>query len=98
MLGGRITAQAEVQIASESLARAKEGSLAAHRSAQLALESLQLSTLAWRAGASTNLDVVDAERRARDAETLAVQAEDAVLQAQLELLVASGHFPDALGG
>ena len=98
VLGGRITAQAEVRIASESLARAKEGSLAAHRSAQLAAESLQLSTLAWRAGASTNLEVVDAERRARDAETLAVQAEDAVLQAQLELLVASGHFPEALDG
>ena len=45
------------------------------------------------AGATTNLDVVDAERRARDAATAVVGAEDAVRQAWLETLVARGVLP-----
>jgi len=54
---------------------------------------LQLATTSYRAGATTNIDVVDAEQRARDADTAAVQAEDAVRQSRLDLLAATGHFP-----
>ena len=50
-------------------------------------------TLAYRAGAITNLDVIDAERQARDAATQATIAEDAARQARLDLLAASGKFP-----
>ena len=39
------------------------------------------------------LEVIDAERRSRDAETAAVVAEDAARQARLDLLAASGRFP-----
>jgi outer membrane protein TolC len=39
------------------------------------------------------IEVVDAERRARDADSAAVIAEDAVRQARLDLLVAAGQFP-----
>jgi outer membrane protein TolC len=48
---------------------------------------------AWRAGATTSLDVVDAERTARDADSAAVIAEDAARQARLDLLAAAGKFP-----
>jgi outer membrane protein TolC len=39
------------------------------------------------------LEVIDAERQARDAETLAAVAEDAARQARLDMLAASGRFP-----
>ena len=43
--------------------------------------------------ASTNLEVIDAERRARDAVVTAALSEDAARQARLDLLAASGSFP-----
>jgi outer membrane protein TolC len=66
---------------------------AAKESAKQAGEALELATLAYRAGATTNLEVIDAERRARDAELVAVLAEDNARQARLDFLVASGAFP-----
>ena len=56
-------------------------------------QAFDLANLAYRNGATTNLEVVDAERRARDADTVAVVAEDASRQARLDLLAASGRFP-----
>jgi outer membrane protein TolC len=44
-------------------------------------------------GATTNLEVIDAQRSARDAETRRALAEDAVQRAKLDLLVALGRFP-----
>lgn len=55
--------------------------------------TLSLANLAYSAGATTNLEVIDAERRARDAETQAVIAEDNARQARLDPLSASGRFP-----
>src|SRR6266545_5560165 len=54
-------------------------------------ERLALVSEAYRAGATTSLDVVDAEQRARDADTAAVVAEDAVRQGRLDLLSAAGR-------
>ena len=61
--------------------------------ARLANEALRLATLAYIAGATTNLEVIDAERQARDAETQEEVAADNARQAQLDLLAASGRFP-----
>ncbi len=66
---------------------------AAEDAARLANESLELATAAYRAGATTNLEIIDAERRARDAETSAAIAEDNARQARLDLLASSGRFP-----
>ena len=41
----------------------------------------------------TNIEVIDAERQARDAESQVALAEDAARQARLDLLVATGAFP-----
>lgn len=87
-------ARSEVRVAFEALQRTDEALLRAREASSLAVESLQLSQLAYRAGATSNIEVVDAERRARDAETEAAVAEDGARQARLDLLAASGRFPD----
>ncbi len=63
------------------------------RAAQQAHRALDIVQQAFKAGATTSLDVTDAERTARDADTSAVVAEDAVRQSRLDLLVATGRFP-----
>ena len=56
-------------------------------------EVLKITIVAFEAGASTNIEVIDAQRSARDLETAVTQAEDRVRQARLDLLVALGRFP-----
>lgn len=86
-------ARSEVRVAFEAVQRADDALAQAREASKLAQESLELSQLAYRAGATSNLEVVDAERRARDAETDAAVAEDASRQARLDLLAAAGRFP-----
>jgi len=86
-------AQSDVRTSFEALRRADDALKAARDAAQLSQEALRLANIAYRAGATTNLEVIDAERRARDAELLAALAEDASRQARLDLLAASGRFP-----
>jgi len=61
--------------------------------AQLAEDAMHLAEVAYRAGASTNLELIDAQRVARDAETQANLAENNERQAILDFLAASGRFP-----
>ncbi len=86
-------ATAEVRAAIAQVTQADEALSAARDAATQARRTLELSQQAMRAGASTNIEVVDAERRARDAETAMALAEDASRQARLEVLAASGKFP-----
>ncbi len=86
-------ARSEVRTAFEQVTHADLALGSARDAARLATESMELANVAYRAGATTNLEVIDAERRARDAEVQAVLAEDAARQARLDLLVASGRFP-----
>jgi len=91
--GVRRQAASDVRAAVEEMERAGAALSAAREAARLAGEGVKLTDLAYRAGASTNIEVIDAERRARDAETAVAVAEDAERQALLDLLVASGRFP-----
>lgn len=86
-------ARSEVRLSYETVRRGEAALLESRRAAQRAVEALQLANRAYQAGATGNLEVIDAERRARDAETGAIVAEDAVRQARLDLLAATGHFP-----
>jgi outer membrane protein TolC len=72
---------------------ADQGLIAAREAARLAKRASALASLAYQAGATTNIEVIDAARRERDADVAAAQAEDAARQARLDLLVASGRFP-----
>ena len=86
-------AQAEIRANFEAMIRADLALASARDAARLARRAMELATLAYKAGATTNLEVIDAARSARDADTAAAQAEDLSRQARLDLLVASGRFP-----
>jgi outer membrane protein len=86
-------ARSEVRVALSSVEQADASLAASQRASELATQALQMANIAYEAGASTNLEVIDAERRARDAATTVVVAEDAARQARLDLLAASGRFP-----
>jgi outer membrane protein len=86
-------AQSEVRVAFEAMLRADQGLVAAQEAAELARRAYELATLAYQAGATGNLEVIDAAHRVRDADGDAAQAEDVARHARLDLLVASGRFP-----
>lgn len=86
-------AKSEVRLGFETMRRADESLVAARDAAKLSREALELAEVAYRAGATSNIEVVDAERRAEEAETAAALAEDAARQARLDLLAACGRFP-----
>lgn len=86
-------ARSEVRVAFQSMRSADEALVQAKEAAALAKEALELAQLAYRSGATSNIEVVDAERRAADAETEAAVAEDNARQARLDLFVAAGKFP-----
>jgi outer membrane protein TolC len=85
--------RSDLRVAGEEIRRADEAMRSAQAAADLAHQALDLANLAYHAGATTNIEVTDAERRARDADSAVVIAEDNVRQARLDLLVAAGQFP-----
>ena len=86
----------EVRAAVDNVERTTAAVERQRNSASLAEDAMRLADIAYRAGASTNLELIDAQRRARDAETLANIAEDNQRQAYIDLLAASGRFPAQL--
>jgi outer membrane protein len=86
-------ASSDVRTAVDNMERTAAAVERQRNSARLAEDAMRLADIAYRAGASTNLELIDAQRRARDAETLAVIAEDNQRQAAIDLLAASGRFP-----
>ncbi|HEY0782508.1 MAG TPA: TolC family protein [Thermoanaerobaculia bacterium] len=91
--GAVVQARSDVRTATEAIRLADEGLASARNASRQAHDALDISNLSYSAGASTSLDVLDSERRARDADNAAAVAEDAARQARLDLLVASGRFP-----
>ena len=91
--GGAAPGAAEMRVSFEAMLRADQALVAARESTRLAHRAYDLATIAYRAGATTNLEVIDAARVSRDADTADAQAEDLARQARLDLLVASGRFP-----
>ncbi len=86
-------ARSDVRTAYANLQHALAGLEQNRRAAEQAHTALDLVTQAFQAGATTSLDVTDAERTARDADSAAVVAEDGVRQSRLDLLAAIGRFP-----
>jgi outer membrane protein TolC len=86
-------ARSDVRTAFSNLGHASAALDQSKRAADRAHTSLSLVEQAFQAGATTSLDVTDAERTARDADSAAVIAEDAVRQSRLDLLTAVGRFP-----
>lgn len=86
-------AASEIRTAAEAVRRPERARVSARAAAGQAEEVVRMTDVAFRAGATTNLEVIDAQRRAGDAETQAAIAGDAVRRAKLDLLVAVGRFP-----
>jgi outer membrane protein len=88
-----LRARSELRTAEAAVASTERALQHARLAAQHATEVLKITDVAFRAGATTNIELIDAQRRTRDAETAAAQAEDRVRQARLDLLDALGRFP-----
>jgi outer membrane protein TolC len=86
-------ARSDVRTAFEAVRRADESVRSARQAARLAHEALDMTMLAYHEGATNDLEVVDAQRRARDADTAGLVAEDTARQARVDLLAATGRFP-----
>ncbi len=86
-------ARSELRVAQEAVQRVETFVAATRQAAENALEALRITEIAYRAGATTNIEVVQAQQTARNAEIEAAVAEDRLRQARLDLLVALGQFP-----
>jgi outer membrane protein TolC len=93
LAGATTRASAEVRSARESVASAERVLASARAAADQASQVVSIVNVSFRAGAATNIEVIDAERSARDAATAAVVAEDLLRRARLDLLTALGQFP-----
>lgn len=93
LAGATTQAQSEVRAAREAVQSAERGLTSARAGADQGRRVVDIVNISFRAGAATNIEVIDAERRARDADTAVAIAEDALRRAKLELLTAVGRFP-----
>ena len=88
-----LRARAEVRAARAAIEATQRGLEQARLAAQHANDVLRITEVAFRAGATTNIELIDAQRQTRDSETAAARAEDLLRLARLDLLVALGLFP-----
>jgi outer membrane protein TolC len=93
LAGAVTTATSEVRSAREAVASAERALASVRAAAEQAQQVVEIVNVSFRAGAATNIEVIDAERRARDADTSVAVAEDALRRSRLELLNALGQFP-----
>ena len=89
----RQRAESDLRLALQVLSLREASARAASASSKWALEAEVLARAAWKEGASTNIELIEAERGARDAESLAEVARTSQWAAELELLVAAGRRP-----
>ena len=86
-------ARSEVRAAREAVASAERGLAIARAGADQARRVVDIVNVSFRAGAATNIEVIDAERSARNGDLAVAIAEDTLRRARLELLTAAGQFP-----
>ena len=91
---GAVTqASSQVRAAREAVASGERSLASARTAADQAQQVVNITDISFRAGAATNIEVIDAERSARDADTAVATAEDTLRRARLDLLAAAGRFP-----
>jgi outer membrane protein len=86
-------ARSELRMAQEAVRRSEQIVASTRQAAESAAEALGITEIAYRAGATTNIEVVQAQQAARNAEITSAVAEDRLRQSRLDLLVALGQFP-----
>ena len=93
LAGAATQASSQVRAAREAVASGGRSVASARSAADQARQVVTITNVSFRAGAATNIEVIDAERSARDADTAVAIAEDQLRRARLELLNALGRFP-----
>jgi outer membrane protein TolC len=93
LTGLQISARSEVRLAQDTVRTSERAFNSLRTAAQQAQEVLNITNFAFQAGATTNLEVIDAQRQARDADSAAAVAQNTLMRAQLDLLAALGRFP-----
>jgi outer membrane protein TolC len=93
LAGATAQADSQVRAAREAVASGERSLDSARAVADQAGQVVTITNVSFRAGAATNIEVIDAERGARDADTAVAGAEDILRRARLELLNALGRFP-----
>ncbi len=93
LTGLQIQARSEVRLAQDTVRTSERAFNSLQTAAQQAQEVLNITNFAFQAGATTNLEVIDAQRQARDADSAAAVAQNTLMRAQLDLLTALGRFP-----
>jgi len=93
LAGGTRQVLSDVRQSFDTVNRSASALTSARKAATAAVDAYRLADIAYRAGATNNLDLIDAFRQARDAATQAIVAEDSLRQSALDLLVAAGRFP-----
>lgn len=88
-----LQARSELRLAQEAVTRNQQIATAQRQAAENADEALRITQVAYRAGATTNIEVIQAQQTARNAEIEAALSEDRLRQARLDLLVSLGQFP-----
>ncbi len=86
-------AKSDVRSAQEAAESAEKALSSARAAAQQANEVVDIVNVSFKAGATTNIEVIDAQLVARDADNAVALAENQLRQAKLALLVALGRFP-----
>jgi outer membrane protein len=89
----KVQARAELRIAQEAVTRDERAVESTRLAADSAAEALRITDVAYRAGATSNIEVVQAQQGARNAAVGLAVVEDRLRQARLDLLVALGQFP-----
>ncbi|MEO5762313.1 MAG: efflux RND transporter permease subunit, partial [Vicinamibacteria bacterium] len=89
----QLQARSEVRNARTAVEAYERVLASARQAAEQSSEVLKITITAFDAGASTNIEVIEAQKTTRDVETALAQAEDSLRQARFELLVALGRFP-----
>ena len=87
-------ARSDVRSAVEAIKSADRALASARAAADEARQVVDIVNISFRAGATTNIEVLDAQRASRDADFAAEVADDQLRRARLDLLVALGRFPE----
>jgi outer membrane protein TolC len=87
-------ARSELRLAEEAVVSSEQILASSREAAANAVEAFRITEIAYKAGATSNIEVVQAQQSARNLEIVTAQAEDRLRQARLDLLVALGQFPE----
>ena len=93
LTGAMTQASSQVRAAREGVASNERSLVSAQAAADQAQQVVNIVNISFRAGAATNIEVIDAERSARDADTSVAVVEDLLRRSRLDLLLALGRFP-----